>query len=312
MRQSKAASIRGCFISGLLLLSACSSSDSTTGQLTGQPTGQEVTHTTLNGTWETGCIVDAGTSLTVSDVYLNGARTTEKVFYSDVLCSTISSMETTNANYILGTDIAIDVSVTGLSTATSIEFEPDNSSSPAPFFDLIAIKVDTITELYTGDLSSPATDGSSPAKKPVQLKALSSAIKHENLAEVVSVETSGTERNYTITVGVLSPDTGCNQYADWWEIVSESGELIYRRVLRHSHIDEQPFARAGEESVDISNNQIVIIRAHMNAHASDDNSGYGIKTYKGSINNGFAAFETAQNFAADLATQAPLPLSCLF
>ncbi len=124
-------------------------------------------------------------------------------------------------------------------------------------------------------------------------------------AAIVSVATSGNENAYTFSVAVLSPDKGCNQYANWWEIVSENGELLYRRILGHSHVNEQPFTRSGG-SVIITKDQIVIVRAHMNT------SGYGTKTFKGSVASGFTAFETEQNFANDLATQDPLPSGCAF
>lgn len=130
-------------------------------------------------------------------------------------------------------------------------------------------------------------------------------IDHSTLAEIVSVTTSGDENNYTFSVGVLSPDTGCEQYANWWEVVSENGDLIYRRILGHSHVNEQPFVRSGG-IVPINQNEIVIIRAHMNT------SGFGVKTFKGSIANGFNAFETSSSFATNLATVDPLPTNCAF
>lgn len=327
MRQLKTTATRGCTLCALLLLSACSDSGTQTASSPdttpepdtipdpGTTPGQALTHALLNGTWETGCIIDtsnAGTSFTLSDIYLNGDRTSEKISYSDVLCTTVSSMQTVNASYVLGDTVAIDASINGLSSATRIEFTPDNTALSTPLFDLIAIKNATITELYTGDVSAPATDGSSAENSPLQLTPLPSAIGHDNFAEVVSVTVSGAERSYTIAANVLSPDVGCSQYADWWEIISESGELIHRRILRHSHVDEQPFSRASEQPVDIFNDQVVIIRAHLNAHALSDNGGYSTKTYKGSVSNGFTAFETEQNFAPELANQATLPESCLF
>jgi len=124
-------------------------------------------------------------------------------------------------------------------------------------------------------------------------------------AAIVSVSTSGNENAYTFNVEVLSPDKGCNQYANWWEVLTENEELIYRRILGHSHVNEQPFTRSGG-SVNIAKDQIVIVRAHMNT------SGYGIKAFKGSVANGFVAFETNQGFANDLATQSPLPSGCAF
>ena len=54
------------------------------------------------------------------------------------------------------------------------------------------------------------------------------------LADVVSVSASGTDGAYELLVGVRSPDTGCSQYADWWEVVSEDGALLYRRILNHT------------------------------------------------------------------------------
>jgi len=81
--------------------------------------------------------------------------------------------------------------------------------------------------------------------------------------------------------------------------------LIYRRILGHSHVNEQPFVRSGGK-VNIKKDQVIIIRVHMN------NSGYSVNTFKGSINNGFSVFETATNFANNLASQNPLPTGCAF
>ncbi len=122
-------------------------------------------------------------------------------------------------------------------------------------------------------------------------------------AAVVSVSVSGDENTYTFSVGVQSPDLGCQQFANWWEIITEDGNLIYRRLLNHSHIGEQPFIRSGG-SVNISSDQVVIVRAHMNS------SGYGVVTYKGSVANGFENFTTADDFAAALANEQPLSDRC--
>lgn len=125
------------------------------------------------------------------------------------------------------------------------------------------------------------------------------------VARVVSVTSSGNENNYTFNVGISSPDTGCAQYADWWEVVTEDGALIYRRILAHSHVNEQPFVRSGGK-ISIASDAIVIIRVHMN------NSGYTTAAYKGSVENGFVATTLTDNFAQNLATTAPLPSGCAF
>ena len=125
-------------------------------------------------------------------------------------------------------------------------------------------------------------------------------------ASVVSVSSSGDAGNYTFSVGISSPDTGCDQYANWWEVITEDGStLIYRRILGHSHVNEQPFVRSGG-AVSITENQVVIVRAHMNT------SGYGTTVFKGSVSAGFAEDTVTSDFANELATQQPLPNNCAF
>lgn len=125
------------------------------------------------------------------------------------------------------------------------------------------------------------------------------------LAEVISVSVSGEEGQYTFSVGIKSPDTGCDQYADWWEVITRDGELVYRRILAHSHVAEQPFVRSGG-NVSISNDQEVFVRAHMNT------SGYGVSVYSGSVSGGFTAVSIDENFAGQLEMEQPLPAGCAF
>jgi len=127
----------------------------------------------------------------------------------------------------------------------------------------------------------------------------------KNKAKIVSVSTTGNENNYNFNVGISSPDKGCSQYANWWEVTTETGDLIYRRILGHSHVNEQPFVRSGG-SVKINKDQMVIIRLHMN------NSGYSINAYKGSVSQGFKSFKTADDFAKALENQSPQPTGCAF
>ena len=128
---------------------------------------------------------------------------------------------------------------------------------------------------------------------------------NNSTAKIVSVTTSGSENKYNFSVGISSPDKGCDQYANWWEVISEDGELIYRRILTHSHVNEQPFIRSGGD-VSIKKDEIVIIRVHMNS------SGYSLIAFRGSVTSGFNEFKTEENFAASLANQAPLPTGCAF
>lgn len=122
---------------------------------------------------------------------------------------------------------------------------------------------------------------------------------------VENVTVSGEEMEYSFKVTLKSPDTGCEQYADWWEVIDTDGNLLYRRILAHSHVNEQPFTRSGAP-VQVSSDQTVFVRGHMN------NLGYGENVFKGSVENGFTAEELDVSFAQDLEEQNPLPQGCGF
>ncbi len=124
-----------------------------------------------------------------------------------------------------------------------------------------------------------------------------------NLANVVSVRTTGSATNFQFSVGISSPDEDCDQYANWWEVVTPEGELVYRRILLHSHPTEQPFIRSGGP-VAIDAEDEVIVRAFMHP------TGYGGTAYRGSISDGFQAVQLPADFAASLSEAAPLPTIC--
>ncbi|MCH7746238.1 MAG: hypothetical protein IIC84_09210 [Chloroflexi bacterium] len=124
-------------------------------------------------------------------------------------------------------------------------------------------------------------------------------------ANVTGVSASGSPGSYSFQVTVESDETGCGQYADWWEVLSPDGRLIYRRILLHSHDAEQPFARSGGP-VDIQPDETVIVRAHMNT------VGYEGAVYRGSVNGGFKAADLPSGFADDVGRQEPQPSGCAF
>ena len=129
--------------------------------------------------------------------------------------------------------------------------------------------------------------------------------QNKQFADVIKVSISGKEGAYNFSVMLNSPDMGCNQYADWWEVIAEDGSLLYRRILAHSHVGEQPFTRSGG-GVKIISAQVVWVRAHIN------NKGYGGITMKGSKDTGFEVVEMPDNFAINLETTQPLPDGCAF
>jgi len=130
-------------------------------------------------------------------------------------------------------------------------------------------------------------------------------INKEEQAVISNVEISGSENNYSFSVTIKSPDTGCEQYADWWEVFDRDGNLIYRRILGHSHVSEQPFTRSGGP-VKISKDQFIYVRAHMNP------LGYGTYVFGGTVENGLQQEVIDKNTAADLENAAPLPTGCAF
>ena len=122
-------------------------------------------------------------------------------------------------------------------------------------------------------------------------------------AAVIRATVSGEEQAYTFNVEVKSPDLGCTQYADWWEVITQDSILLYRRILAHSHVNEQPFKRSGGP-VRISATREIIVRAHMN------NLGYGVFGLRGSIQDGFTKDSLTTDFASHLAQEQPLPGDC--
>jgi hypothetical protein len=145
-----------------------------------------------------------------------------------------------------------------------------------------------------------------PVSEP--LRASVAALKQEtkaigDRAEVISVKANGNPGAYEFVVGIRSPDSGCAQYADWWEVLGVDGGFLYRQVLAHSHVGEQPFVRAGGP-VPIARDTVVWVRAHMNK------AGYGGAAFKGSVATGFRAASLPVDFAAALAQQPPLPDGC--
>ncbi len=136
------------------------------------------------------------------------------------------------------------------------------------------------------------------------LSAEPAAPASENAA-TIAVSVRGEPQAYTFAVQVRSPDAGCAHYANWWEVVTPDGKLLYRRILLHSHKDEQPFTRTGGP-VPITADQEVIVRVHVHPE------GYSRNALRGSAKSGFSPVLLAEQWGQDLARQAPLPDSCAF
>lgn len=192
------------------------------------------------------------------------------------------------------------------------EVVPPAPASPAREMPAARARADAKRDVDALRDAAPLASPSAPAERLArQDDARMGAMAKQELraaparADVTAVRVTGRTGAYQFEVEIKSPDTGCQQYADWWEVVSTDGKLIYRRVLAHSHADEQPFARGGGP-VPIAADTVVWVRAHMNA------AGYGGAAFKGSPAGGFVRAELAPSFAADVARQSPLPDGCAF
>ena len=151
------------------------------------------------------------------------------------------------------------------------------------------------------------TSVSPSAESPTVAPSIATPIAPETavVASVTAVSVAGDPGTYTLDVTVRSPDIGCEGYADWWEVVSEDGDLPYRRVLLHSHVDEQPFSRSGGP-VPVDPGDTVTVRAHVST------TGFGGSALQGSVKDGFVPITMPPGFATGLAERAPLPSSCAF
>ncbi len=160
-----------------------------------------------------------------------------------------------------------------------------------------------------GCAGGPSKSGEQSTGKPAETQPAETqsgeSAPTQTLADVVSVSATGSDGAYELLVGVRSPDTGCTLYADWWEVVSEDGALLYRRILNHSHPDEQPFERSGGP-VPIQSDTVVWVRAHMAP------GGYGGQALRGTVTGGFSAATPEAGFGATLETADPQPEGCAF
>ncbi|MEM1429579.1 MAG: hypothetical protein AAGG09_08990 [Pseudomonadota bacterium] len=63
-------------------------------------------------------------------------------------------------------------------------------------------------------------------------------------AEIVGAEARANGATWTVSVTLRHADTGWDDYADGWRIVTEGGDVVGTRELLHPHVNEQPFTRS--------------------------------------------------------------------
>lgn len=152
---------------------------------------------------------------------------------------------------------------------------------------------------------APREQSSQVSTEQVSTKS-DASVETADISGVIGVEaTKGSDDNYTFSVTIQSPDEGCDRYANWWEVITEDGTLLYRRILAHSHVDEQPFTRSGGP-VEIGSKDVVIVRSHMHP------TGYHTQAMKGSFTDGFELVTLPTDFSIELSEIEPLPAGCSF
>jgi hypothetical protein len=120
--------------------------------------------------------------------------------------------------------------------------------------------------------SSPSTE----ATDTDQHNATQDEVGHAD-ADVLHVRAAQVkDGSWTFYVTVLHPDTGWEDYADGWDVVTEQGEILkkssadtFTRLLLHPHENEQPFTRNQTGIVVPEDVTRLTVRAH------DIVNGYG-------------------------------------
>ncbi len=63
-------------------------------------------------------------------------------------------------------------------------------------------------------------------------------------ATIEAVEARASGKAWSFSVTLRHGDTGWDDYADGWRVVTEDGTELGLRVLYHPHVEEQPFTRS--------------------------------------------------------------------
>ncbi|PZV01989.1 MAG: hypothetical protein DCF32_15555 [Leptolyngbya sp.] len=118
---------------------------------------------------------------------------------------------------------------------------------------------------------------------------------------------------YQFSITLQSPDESCDRHADWWEVLTEEGDLITRQLLDSPHRFEKPFVTEAMLTVDLA--QTLIVRAHFSSDLDGNENNdivfkYPNQAMQGSITKGFQSVRIPPRFAARVERQDPQPGVC--
>ncbi|MGF1567382.1 MAG: hypothetical protein ACFCVD_04825 [Nodosilinea sp.] len=134
---------------------------------------------------------------------------------------------------------------------------------------------------------------------------------------LVVTPTSAAAGQYTLAVTLQSPDESCKRHVDWWEVLTEDGELVDRHILNAPHPFEKPFTT--EKTITAEPDQVLIVRAHFSGDIENYNQQvigsdiilkYPTQAMKGTLAKGFTSIRLPARFAAGVERQAPQPGEC--
>lgn len=87
-------------------------------------------------------------------------------------------------------------------------------------------------------------------------------------AQVEQVTMNEGHDGWEVAVTVRHEDSGWGHYTDWWRITDPDGNEVARRVLRHPHVDEQPFTRSLMNVSIPPDLTQVMVEAHCSVHGT--------------------------------------------
>ena len=89
---------------------------------------------------------------------------------------------------------------------------------------------------------------------------------HAGKADALAVKAAQDQGNcWIFDVTVRHEDRGADHWADWWRVRTPEGQELGRRVLLHSHEDEQPFTRDERICIPVGVT-VVAVEAHDKVH----------------------------------------------
>jgi hypothetical protein len=126
----------------------------------------------------------------------------------------------------------------------------------------------TATDLPPTELSSTMTPQPTAIDNPGEAPTVASmGDANADVTYVRAVQDA--DGTWTFHVTVAHPDTGWEDYADGWDVLTPDDEVLlpdpeaaFTRVLLHPHVDEQPFTRS-QAGIEIpAEVEAVMVRAH--------------------------------------------------